>query len=156
MQTSYLRKVWCTLTSAYIFTKQVLSHVTCELYLCFKYYLYERSKAIMFWLFLFQHSIYYLRPSFSLPPSRDSDPGSHSGLSPLPTTAYVQCIFILLSGEGFSPSSSTRVESRYPFYVPVGALGSWLFVFANSLTPHSEIQTPGLTLLIALKGRTGG
>ena len=41
----------------------------------------------VFFFFFFFNSFYYRRPSFSLPPSRNSDPGSHSRLfSPIPTT----------------------------------------------------------------------
>ena len=49
--------------------------------------LYNCSTLFCF-SFFFPHPIYYLRPSFfPLPPSRNSDAGSHSRLfSPLPTT----------------------------------------------------------------------
>ena len=51
-------------------------------------------RVLLVFLFLFLFSIlpiHYLRPSFSFPPSRNSDPGSHSRLfSPPPTKALVR------------------------------------------------------------------
>ena len=42
----------------------------------------------------FPMAIYFLRPSFSLPPSRNSDPGSHSRLFCPALLRFVRCIFI--------------------------------------------------------------
>ena len=61
----------------------------------------------------FSHPIYYLRPSFSLPPSCNSNPGSQSRLfSPPPL--YGSCLAFLL-GEDFSSQDfqlSSLVDSR--------------------------------------------
>ena len=54
---------------------------------------------------LFLHPSYYPRTTLALPPSSNSDPGSHSGPSwPLPTTARA-FIFIVRRTQHFNPSS---------------------------------------------------
>ena len=69
----------------------------------------------------FLHPIYYPRTNLALPPSSNSDPGSHSRpSSSLPTSARA-FIFIARRSQHFLPSS-TRVE----LYLPTlpGALSS--------------------------------
>ena len=65
---------------------------------------------LSFSLLFFFHPIYYLRPSFSLPPSGNSDRGSHSRLFS-PPTHYGSCLafFIARRFQIFLPSS-TRVQ----------------------------------------------
>ena len=57
----------------------------------------DQIDNVFLFLFLFIFfPIYYLRPSFSLPPSRNSDPVSHSRLfSPPSPLRFVPCIFYL-------------------------------------------------------------
>ena len=75
------------------------------------------------------NSIYYLRPSFfSIPPSRTSDPGSHSRLFSLPTH-YGSCL-AFLSREDFSSFSPRRLASNcaYPQQLII-----FSFFFGNKL-----------------------
>ena len=68
-------------------------------------------RVLLVFLFLFLFSIlpiHYLRPSFSFPPSRNSDPGSHSRLFSPPTPQYGSRL-AFLSREDFS---SSLVDSR--------------------------------------------
>ena len=94
---------------------------------------------------------------FSLPPSRNSDPGSHSRLfSPL--THYGSCL-AFLSREDFSPFFPRRLASTcaYPRYA-LSAVDPYLFIFffaskfiisprrdSNSRTSTSSIR--GLPLV---------
>ena len=65
-------------------------------------------------------------PFCSLPPSRNSDPGSHSRLfCPPPPLRFVPCIFIARRFQLFIPSS-THVELCLP---TLGALSSSSFFF---------------------------
>ena len=87
---------------------------------------------------------------FSLPPSHNSDPGSHSRLLPLPHCG--SCLTFLSPG-GFSPFFPRRLASNcaYPRYEPLSAADpSFFFLQIVSRSHHSVIRTPGPTLLIAL------
>ena len=66
-------------------------------------------------LLFFPIPFYCLRPSFSLPPSRNSDPGSHhvAGSSPPSPLRSMPCIFIARRFQLFPPSS-TCVELCLP------------------------------------------
>ena len=64
---------------------------------------------VLFCLFVFFHPIYYLTPFCSLPPSRNSDAGSHSRLFP-PPTHYGSCLAFFFR-EKIS-SLSSLVDSR--------------------------------------------
>ena len=76
--------------------------------------IYLRKKNIL-------HPIYYPRTTLALPPTSNSDPGSHSGRSSsLPTSARA-FIFIARRIQHFLPSS-TRVELYLPTLL--GALSS--------------------------------
>ena len=84
---------------------------------------------------------------FCLPPSRNSDPGSHSRLfSPPPH--YGSCLAFLSREELFLPSS-TRVELCLP---TLGTLSSWSFssflLQIKSKSRHGGNRTHGPTLLI--------
>ena len=69
---------------------------------------------VLFCLFVFFHPIYYLTPFCSLPPSRNSDAGSHSRLFPPPT--YCGSSLAFLSREDFSSFFPRRLASNcaYP------------------------------------------
>ena len=87
---------------------------------------------------------------FSLPPSHNSDPGSHSRLLPLPHCG--SCLTFLSPG-GFSPFFPRRLASNcaYQRYEPLSAADpSFFFLQIVSRSHHSVIRTPGPTLLIAL------
>ena len=82
------------------------------------YLLVEIIKYTFLCNIFFLHPIYHPRTILALPPSSNSDPGSHSGpSSSLPTSARAY-IFTARRIEHFLPSS-TRVE----FYL-AGALSS--------------------------------
>ena len=75
----------------------------------------------LFTFFIFFHPIYYPRLTFELPPSSNSDPGSHSGpSSPLSTTVRAFMCFARRT-QHFLPSS-TCVELCLPTLL--GALNS--------------------------------
>ena len=97
---------------------------TYVVYRCCRFNTWPLGPSSIFFIFhfFFFHAIYYLRPSFfSLPPSRSSDPGSHSRLFfPLPTTVRALQFYREKISALFL-SSSTRVELCLP---ALGALSS--------------------------------
>ena len=90
---------------------------------------------------------------FPLPPSRNSDLGSHSRLISPPALQFLPCISIAKKNQLFL-ASSTRVELCLP---TLGALSSWSFFsfsfFANKfrISPRRGIRTHGPTL-VAFEG----
>ena len=105
---------------------------------------------LTFSLLFFFHPIYYLRPSFSLPPSGNSDRGSHSRLFS-PPTHYGSCLafFIARRFQLFLPSS-TRVELCLPTLGALNYVDPFLFLQISSKSRHGGIRTHGPTLLIVL------
>ena len=84
---------------------------------------------------------------FSLPPSRNSDPGSHTRLfSPSSPLRFVPCIFIARRFQLFLPSS-TRVQLNRACPT-LGALStrSFLCLHKKSKFHHGGIRTHGPTL----------
>ena len=85
-------------------------------------------------------------PFFSLPPSRNSDPGSHNRLFP-PLPATVRALHFYR--ENISVSSSL-VDSRrivlYSRYTLSAVDPSHIFLEINSKSHHGGIRTPGPTL----------
>ena len=105
-------------------------------------------------LFFFSMTFIIFALLFSIPPSRNSDPGSHSRLfcPPYPLR-FVPCIFYR---EKISALSSL-VDSRRMWLPTLGALSSWsFFIFANKfkILPHGGIRTHGqtLVLIVAFEG----
>ena len=75
----------------------------------------SRSDTIFssFFFPFFPHPIYYLCPFCSLPPSRNSDPGSHSRLFS-PPTHYDSCLAFLWR-EDFSSFFPRRLASNHAY-----------------------------------------
>ena len=97
------------------------------------------------------YPIYYIRPSFSLPPinGRTSDPGPHSTLfSLLPTTVRALYFYREKTSDLSSLVDSRRIG-------PTHARHSQQLIFFfqwNSWSHHDSIRTPGSTL-IAFEGK---
>ena len=105
--------------------------------------------------FFFLYPVYYPRNSLALPPSSNSDLGSHSGCSSsLPTSARA-FIFIARRTQHFLPSS-TRVELY--LLTLLGALSSYPLFFA-CLQIKSNLIMVGIELknkqtLVVFEGKT--
>ena len=100
---------------------------------------------------------YFLLPIYDpcttlvLPPSRNSDPGSHRGpFSPLPTT--VQPSILPREEPSIFLPSSTRVECYLPTLL--GALSSWslfcIFVNKVKISPRCELNSRTKASIIIL------
>ena len=107
--------------------------------------------------FFFLHpTVYYPRTTLALPPSSNSDPGSHSGpTSSLPTLARA-FIFIARRSQYFLPSS-TRVEVYLPTLL--GALSSDPFFIFTFYQKKSNIIMVKIKLkdkqtLVVFEGKT--
>ena len=83
--------------------------------------------SIFFFPFFFSIPFIIFALLFSLPPSRNSDPGSHGRLF-FPPTHHGSCLCFFFSREDFRSflPSSTRVEWCLP---TLGALSSWSFFY---------------------------
>ena len=107
-------------------------------------------RIYFFFFFFFCHLIYYLRPSFSLPPSRNSDPGSHSRLFSPPH--YGPCL-VFLWREGFSLIFPRRLASNCAY--PRWALSAVdLLFFANKceISPRQDSNSRINTITVAFEG----
>ena len=91
------------------------------------------------------HPIYFPRNTLlALPPSSNSDPGSHSGpSSPLPTTVHAS--ILVARRIEYSLPSSTRVE-LYPPTLLGGSQQLIFFLFCISANKKSNIPTVGIEL----------
>ena len=94
------------------------------------------------------HPIYYPRTTLALPPSRNSDPGSHSGPSSLPTTARA---FFFSSREELSIFFPRRLawNCAYPCCWALSAVDPLFCIFANKVKSHhggnrTQGPTPGV------------
>ena len=97
-----------------------------------------------FFVFFLSHSL--SSPFYSLPPSRNSDPGSHSRLFP-PPTHYGSCL-AFLSREDFSSSlvDSRRIVLTHARRSQQLILFSFFFLQINSKSLLGGIRTHGSTL----------
>ena len=99
LHTSY---IYSDQVDCFFFTSRVTHGTTCTASIVTSRAVVPKSS---FFSLLFFHPIYYLRPSFSLPPSRNSYPGSHSRLflpPPFPRR-FAPCGFIARRLQPFFP-----------------------------------------------------
>ena len=114
------------------------------MYGCMDVWMHVCFCFVLFCFVFFSLSLLLSSPFCSLPPSRNSDPGSHSSL--FPPTHYGSCL-AFLSQENFSPffPFSTRVELHVPTLSALNS-GSFFCAQINSKSHHGGIGTPGPTL----------
>ena len=112
-----------------------------------EYELQPKSRGRIFVsFFFFSHPIYYLRPSFYLPPIiRNLEPGSHfiAGSSPPSPIRFVTCIFIARRFQLFFPR---RLASQCAYHGRRSQQQTtvWsFFIFSNKfkISPRGGIQT---------------